>query len=74
MKVLPYLRTFIVLDKEGQVKATNRTDILGFNYSSRDYFINVKNNPSKGKLYINAPYKTLLGAWTINLAVMLSDE
>ena len=41
MKVLPYLRTFIVLDKEGQVKATNRTDILGFNYSSRDYFINV---------------------------------
>lgn len=74
VKVLPYLRTFIVLDKEGQVKATNRTDILGFNYSSRDYFINVKNNPSKGKLYINAPYKTLLGAWTINLAVMLSDE
>jgi hypothetical protein len=41
VKVLPYLRTFIVLDKEGQVKATNRTDILGFNYSSRDYFINV---------------------------------
>lgn len=74
VKVLPYLRAFVALDKNGEVIATSREDILGFNYSSREYFSNIKNNPSKGKLYVNRPYKTLLGAWTINLALMLSDE
>ncbi|QKF73194.1 diguanylate cyclase [Aliarcobacter faecis] len=74
IKVIPTLRTFVVLDKNGKVTATNRTDISEFNHSTKDYFLNVKNNPSRTKIYINTPYKTMLGTWTINLALMLNDE
>ena len=72
--ILPSLRTFMILDKEGRVAATNRADVLGFDYSKRDYFLNIKNNPSKSKLYVGKPYNTVLGVWTISFALMICDE
>lgn len=69
VKILPTLRTFVVIDKTGKPIASNREDILKYNYKEREYFLNIQNNPHKDQFFVSAPYKTVLGAWTLNIGV-----
>lgn len=74
IKILPIARTFAIINKNGEVLASSREEVLNFNLKDREYFQTVKNNPSRDKLFICEPYKTLLGSWTISLSLMFSDS
>lgn len=69
VKILPTLRTFVVIDKTGKPIASNREDILTYNYKEREYFVNIQNNPDRDQFFVSTPYKTVLGAWTLNIGV-----
>ncbi|WP_198306253.1 sensor domain-containing diguanylate cyclase [Arcobacter vandammei] len=72
--VIPTIRSFLILNKEATVISSNKHELIGLNYSHREYYINAKTNSSREKLYISSPYKSTMGVWTINLSIILSDE
>ena len=64
------VRTLNVLDAQGTVIASNRNELLGENFASRDYFraaLRVAGTPDN-PLIVSPPFRTRLGAWSINLA------
>lgn len=65
---MPAVRTMQILDPEGVVVSTNRTDLLGFDASQRDYFKALKTGPRADALYVSAPFTTSLGFYSINLS------
>lgn len=65
---MPAVRTMLMIDPQGIVVSTNRTDTLGFDASHRDYFLAAKNAPSADTLYVSAPFTTTLGAYAVNMA------
>lgn len=73
-KVLPSFRTIVILDKNADVVMTNRKELFKYNYKDREYFQEIKNSNDKKKLFITAPYKSVLDVWTINAGVVLEDE
>jgi hypothetical protein len=74
VNVIPSVRTFLIMDKNGDIIASSRDDLITFNYSSRDYFKIVKNNPVENKLFISSPYISVLGTLNINIATPFFDE
>ncbi|MBC7916245.1 MAG: PAS domain-containing protein [Rhodoferax sp.] len=65
---MPTVRTMLMIDPQGLVVSSNRTDTLGFDASRREYFTMVKNAPNADMLYMSGPFKTSLGVYAINLA------
>ena len=61
------VRTVQMIDPQGIVASTNRTDTLGFDASHRDYFLNAKKAPSAGTLYVSVPVTTTLGVYAVNI-------
>ncbi|MGJ0376293.1 sensor domain-containing diguanylate cyclase [Aliarcobacter cryaerophilus] len=74
VNVIPSVRTFLIMDKNGNVIASSRDDLTTFNYSSRDYFKTVKNNPVENKLFISSPYISVLGTLNINIVTPFFDD
>lgn len=64
---MPGIRTLMILDKSGGVLASNRDELLGRNFSTRDYFA----TPAKGNdpaiLYVSPPFKSVLGSFLFNI-------
>lgn len=69
---MPGIRTMNVMDAEGTILASNRPELIGNNLGYRDYFQAVKQRPNPDMLYISPPFKTLLGAFAINITKMIS--
>ncbi len=72
--VISSVRSFIVIDKDGDVLASSRDDLLGYNYSFRDYFKSVKRNPIKNRIFISSPYISVLGTLNINVTTPFFDK
>jgi PAS domain S-box-containing protein len=64
---MPGVRTMSVIDAEGTTVASNRAELVGRNFSHRDYFAIPRRRPDPEMLYISPPYKTVLGVFAINL-------
>jgi PAS domain S-box-containing protein len=64
---MPGVRTLLVLDAQGTIRASSRPELLGKNYSSRDYFQEPKRHPDTEQLYISAPFHTSLGIFSISV-------
>jgi diguanylate cyclase (GGDEF)-like protein/PAS domain S-box-containing protein len=64
------VRTIFVVDATGTMVFASRPELLQIdkNYSERDYFQGPKNNPNLKTLYISAPFRTVLGTYTIALS------
>lgn len=60
------VRSIVALDALGDVQATNRTEVLGRNFSGRQYFQEAKRDPNVERLYISPPFTTALGIFGIN--------
>ncbi len=65
---MPGIRTMFVLDAEGNMIASNREELIGRNFRTREYFSTpIKdNNPST--LYVSPPFKTVLGSFLLNVS------
>lgn len=68
---MPGVHTMSVMDAEGMVLASNQPELIGKDLSYRDYFQAVKRRPSRDMLYVSPPFKTVLGAFAINLSRMI---
>ncbi|MDP1526185.1 MAG: response regulator [Rhodocyclaceae bacterium] len=69
---MPGVRTMTLIDAEGIVRAASRPDIPpGTNFRERAYFQAAMKNPDPNTFYISPPFKTSLGAWTLNVVRMV---
>ena len=62
------VRTMNIIDAQGTVIASNRAELLGDSFAQRDYFIAAQQAQNTDTLIVSPPFKTVLGAWAINLA------
>jgi PAS domain S-box-containing protein len=69
---MPGVRTLLVLDAGGTIRASSRPELLGKNYSGRAYFLEPKTHPDVEQLYISAPFHTSLGIFTISVLRMIA--
>ncbi|MCK9379821.1 MAG: diguanylate cyclase [Sulfuritalea sp.] len=65
---MPGIRTLLLLDRDGTVLASSRSELLGGNFAYRDYFKTPRQNPDPEMLFVSAPFKTTLGIYGINVA------
>ncbi|MCK2088876.1 response regulator [Thauera aromatica] len=65
------VRTFLVLDASGKVIAASRPELLGQNFSERQYFQTPRAQPDPDRLYVSPPFRTVLGVWTMIVTRMV---
>jgi PAS domain S-box-containing protein len=68
---MPGVRTMTILNADGIVIAASRPELIGNDFSSRDYFQNPLRQPDPELFYISSPFKTSLGVWAINVVMMV---
>ena len=71
---LPGVRTLLVLDATGTVSASNREELIGQDFSEKEYFRVARQDGNPDTLYVSPPYKTVLGVFTVTLATVITDE
>jgi PAS domain S-box-containing protein len=59
-KVMPGVRTLLILDAGGAVLASSRDELIGRNFSEREYFKVPRARPDPALLYVSPPFKTVL--------------
>jgi len=64
---MPGVRTLSVLDRTGDVLASNRSNLVGLNFSQRDYVQTVLRLADDDAPYLSKPFKTILNVYSINL-------
>jgi diguanylate cyclase (GGDEF)-like protein/PAS domain S-box-containing protein len=72
VNAMPGVRTMGVIDDGGTMFAASREDLIGLNFRHRDYFQIVRQQPNLNTLYISPPFKTVLGAFGINVTRMIA--
>ena len=70
-EAMPGVYTFLVFNADGTVEASDKPELVGQNFSHRDYFQAVVKNPSASTLYVRPPFITSRGNFTMNLARMI---
>ena len=68
------VRTFAVVDGNGEVLASNRAELLGRNFRDSDRYRTIRDGASMETLYVSAPFVTPLGKYAISAGKMLADE
>jgi diguanylate cyclase (GGDEF)-like protein/PAS domain S-box-containing protein len=68
MQALTGVRTLLVLDATGTARLSNRLELLGGNFSHRDYFRLPQQTQDPVRIYLSAPFKTVLNVWAMNLS------
>lgn len=68
------VRTVMIIDAQGRCTAATRPQLVGQSVAERDYFQTVRRAPLAQKLYIAVPFKTMLGAYSSNLAKATFDS
>lgn len=59
------VRTVTFYDAHGTVLASSNPELLGKNFSQREYFKAIVQDHNPDTLYISSPFKSLLGTWVI---------
>ena len=65
--VMPGVRTLFVADSRGIIRLSDRKEIIGYDLGQREYFHQAREHPDTDTLFVSKPYKTILGAWVMNL-------
>ncbi len=68
------VRTLTVFDVQGTVVASSRNELLGQNFSQREYFQFFQQNPNSGVLHVSRPFKTILGTFSLTLTLPTFNE
>ncbi|MBK9443056.1 MAG: GAF domain-containing protein [Comamonadaceae bacterium] len=62
------VRTLALFDAAGTMIASNRADIVNQNFAERDYFQVPLKDKNPSRLYVSAPFKTVLGVYSVVVA------
>ncbi|MFY7905111.1 MAG: PDC sensor domain-containing protein, partial [Burkholderiaceae bacterium] len=75
-RMMPGVRTFLVMDAHGRCQLSNRIELVGQTFAERDYFKAVVASAAQGKdvLNVSAPFRTVLGAWAVNVSRAVIDD
>ena len=68
---MPGVRTISLLDAQGRVLASNRTELIGGDFGEREYFRQVRDGADPLKLYLSLPFRSSLDVYSMNLSLML---
>ncbi len=74
LALTPSIRTLMINDSQGRCIYSNRDDLLGKDFSNRDYFKIPRNAAAKGMLFLSPPYTTLVGKYVINVTKPYFNE
>jgi len=64
---IPGVRTVGIFDASGTTLVSSRDELVGRDFSEREFFRIVKANPDSDTLYVSPPFNTALGAFSINV-------
>ncbi len=64
---MPGVRSLLVIDEWGRVTHSNREELVGLDFSKRDYFVTTRNAPDKNMLFLSPPFKSVLGPYIMNI-------
>ncbi|TXT35767.1 MAG: sensor/response regulator hybrid [Comamonadaceae bacterium] len=67
------IRGALVLNAQGITTAAHRPEFIGQNFSQRDYFKTVRDQPSPTTLYLSAPFLSVQNDLVVTLARMVPD-
>jgi diguanylate cyclase (GGDEF)-like protein/PAS domain S-box-containing protein len=70
---LPGVRTLHITDSGGTVFASNRKELIGFNFREREYFRAALQGLNPKMLYVSPPFKTVLGVYAVNAVMVVLD-
>jgi len=70
---MPGLRTMMVFDRDGRVRAASQHDLYGRDFSRRDYVTAVRRAPSSRTLYVAEPFRSIRGDQVVTVARMVPD-
>ena len=68
---MPGVSTMLLLDAKGTVIASDKRQLIGRNFSQREYFQDAIQNPNPAILYVSPPFITALDHFTMNLSRMV---
>ena len=68
---IPGIRTLLILDRDGVVRASNRAELIGRDFRRRDYFKIPMLGNAPGILYLTPPFNTTLGSYVMELSRVL---
>ncbi len=71
---MPGIRTLFFLDASGNIRASNRTELIGKNFSHRPYFTEPQQRMDLDLLYMSPPFRTSLGTFTINISRVIAGR
>jgi hypothetical protein len=66
-KALPGIRTILITDARGRARFSNRDEIIGRDFSSREYFKAPLAAEDRRLMIISPPFISLLGVYVINV-------
>lgn len=66
------VRTLLIINADGIVIAGDREELIGLDVSHRDYFRTPLKKPDANTLYVSPPFKTVLGAFVMTLARVIT--
>ena len=73
-RAMPGVRTMMIFDAAGIVRAANRPELIGSNFSQRAYFQAVLQRPDALTMYVSPPFRTSLGLFAINVVRMIPGK
>jgi two-component system, cell cycle sensor histidine kinase and response regulator CckA len=62
---MPGVRTLLIANSEGTVLDSNQNQLIGRNFSEREYFKAPREHPDPAMLYVSPPFKTVFGVVVI---------
>lgn len=69
----PGARTFLMIDRQGDVLASSRSEGVGINVANREYFTTAVRGADPELLYLSQPFSTLLGVYSVSLTRVKTD-
>lgn len=74
LKLLPEVRSILITDSNGRVRAHSNEKVIGFDAVNREYFKAHSNTPQNSNFHISLPFKTVTGFTAITLSRVLLDS
>jgi diguanylate cyclase (GGDEF)-like protein/PAS domain S-box-containing protein len=68
------VRTFLVLDAQGNITLSNRTELIHRNVAQRDYFQAPLRSLNPNTLFVSAPFNSVLNNYVLNLSRVVLDD
>jgi PAS domain S-box-containing protein len=68
---MPGVRTLLILDAKGIARASSRPELIGLDFSQREYYQAVRRHPDPIALYLSPPYTTVLNVYAMPLSCLI---